>query len=609
MLKIITEDMIEQAAIKALQERHNYTVLNCMTEEPDTLPDGTGRKDKKQVVLLDVMLESLCRINPDIPEQTVRTVVDELCRTPVSGDLMQTNYQNYQKIRNGIIVEYNKNGKKTSNILRLLSYNDDLSNTFTVASQMWIKGETHWRRPDLIIFINGFPLVFIELKNSNIPVKNAYDINLKNYLKDIPYLFNYNQICVLSNGMETRLGSFAAGYEFFFEWLKVENEKENPDRKAIRENCISLEYFIAGLCEPKNLLDYIENFILYDRRRTKIIAKNHQFFGVNNAYNAFLRREELNGKLGVFWHTQGSGKSYSMVMLARKIKHKCTGNFTFLIVTDREDLDTQIYKNFLRTEFITDKDKVQPANSKQLREELKTNKSILFTLIHKFRYDKGKKYPVLSERDDIIVIVDEAHRTQYKDLAENMRTGLPNAQFLAFTGTPLLGAKRLTNAWFGDYVSEYNFAESIKDNATVPLYYVKRVPEVELQNDFLDSDFAEILEEENLTDAEQRRLENHYAKELEVIKRDDRLDAIAQHIVYHFPRRGFRGKGMVISVDKFTAVKMYDKVSYYWKEEIKKLNAQITKTKDAAEKLRLKDLVDYMRKVEMAVVISEDADK
>ena len=177
MLKIITEDMIEQAAIKALQERHNYTVLNCMTEEPDTLPDGTGRKDKKQVVLLDVMLESLCRINPDIPEQTVRTVVDELCRTPVSGDLMQTNYQNYQKIRNGITVEYNKNGKKTSNILRLLSYNDALSNTFTVASQMWIKGETHWRRPDLIIFINGFPLVFIELKNSNIPVKNAYDIN------------------------------------------------------------------------------------------------------------------------------------------------------------------------------------------------------------------------------------------------------------------------------------------------------------------------------------------------------------------------------------------------------------------------------------------------
>lgn len=609
MPKIITEDMIEQAAMKDLHERHKYTVLNCMTEDPDKLPDGTRRSDKRQVVLPDVMFKSLCRINPDIPTETVYAATDELCRTPVSGDLMLINYRNYQKFRNGITVEYEQNGKKTSNILHLLGYQDALNNNFTVASQMWIKGETHWRRPDLIIFINGFPMVFIELKNSNIPVKNAYDINLKNYLKDIPYLFHYNQICVLSNGMETRLGSFAAGYEFFFEWLKVESEKENPDRKAIKESCTSLEYFITGLCEPNNLLDYIENFILYDRRRTKIIAKNHQFFGVNNTYNAFLRREELKGKLGVFWHTQGSGKSYSMVMLARKIKHKCAGNFTFLIVTDSKDLDMQIYKNFLRTEVIADKDKVQPANSKRLREELQTNKPILFTLIHKFQYEKGKKYPVLSERDDIIVIVDEAHRTQYKDLAENMRTGLPNAQFLAFTGTPLLGSKRLTNAWFGDYVTEYNFADSIKDNATVPLYYVKRVPEVELQNDFLDSDFAEILEEENLSDAEQRRLENHYAKELEVIRRDDRLDAIAQHIVCHFPRRGFRGKGMVISVDKFTAVKMYDKVNYYWKEEIKKLNAQITQTTDTAEKLRLRDIVNYMRKVEMAVVISGEDDE
>lgn len=609
MPKIITEDMIEQAAIAALQKQHSYTVLRCYTETPEALPDETGRTDKRQVVLPQVLLDSLCRINPDIPTDTVHTIAEELCHTPVSGDLMLTNFGNYQKIRNGIAVEYTKNGHKTSDILRLIDFSQPENNSFIVASQMWIKGEIHWRRPDLLLFVNGLPLVFIELKNSNIPVKNAYDINLQNYLKDIPYLFDYNQICVLSNGTETRLGSFGAGYEFFFEWLKVHSEKENPDRKAIRENCVSLEYFINGLCEPATLLDYIENFILYDRRRTKIIAKNHQFFGVNNAYRAFLNRENLHGKLGVFWHTQGSGKSYSMVMLARKINHKAAGNFTFLVVTDREDLDTQIYKNFLRTEFITDKDQVQPANSKQLREYLQTNKTILFTLIQKFRYEKGEKYPVLSTRDDIIVIVDEAHRTQYKDLAENMRTGLPNAQYIAFTGTPLLGSKRLTNAWFGDYVSEYNFAESIKDNATVPLFYVKRVPEVELQNDFLDSDFADILEEENLTEAEQRRLENHYAREMEVIKRDDRLDAIAQHIVYHFPRRGFRGKGMVISVDKFTAVRMYDKVQHYWKEEIKKLNSQISKTSNSQEKLRLKDIVDYMRKVEMAVVISEDADE
>ena len=213
---------------------------------------------------------------------------------------------------------------------------------------------------------------------------------------------------------------------------------------------------------------------------------------------------------------------------------------------------------------------------------------------------------MLSERDDIIVVVDEAHRTQYKDLAENMRKGLPNAQYIAFTGTPLLGSKRLTNQWFGDYVSEYNFSDSIEDNATVPLYYVRRVPEVSLENDFFNDDFVHILEDENLTDEEQKRLENLYAKELEVIKRDDRLDTIAKYIVKHFPYRGFRGKGMVVSVDKFTAVKMYDKVQHYWKEEIKELNKTISTTKDELERRRLKDIVNYMNSVEMAVVISTE---
>jgi len=613
MPKIITENMIEQAAIELLIAEYApyYSHVDCYTEKPEILPDGTGRSDKKQVVLPDVMFEKLCELNPDIPKDVIRRNVDELCRN-VNGDPLEDNYHRYNKLRNGIEVEFKKDGKETNGKLYLIDFKEPTRNSFIVASQMWIRGLVHWRRPDLIIFVNGFPLLFIELKNSNINVKNAYDKNMTDYLRDIPGLFNYNQICVLSNGMETRLGSFAAGYEHFFEWLKLSDEKENHNRDEIREDCISLEYFLRGLCKPNILLDYVENFILFDQRKggivkSKIIAKNHQFLGVNNAFYAFGNREELQGKLGVFWHTQGSGKSYSMVMLARKIKHKCAGNFTFLIVTDRDDLDGQIYKTFLRSGFMSAEEKVQPASSSELREELTSNKSILFTLIHKFRYDKGEKYPVLSERDDIIVFVDEAHRTQYKDLAENMRTGLPNAQYIAFTGTPLLGSKRLTNSWFGDYVSEYNFAESIKDNATVPLYYVKRVPEVILGNDFLNDDFTEILESENLTDAEQKRLENHYSQELEVIKRDDVLDAVAQHIVYHFPRRGFKGKGMVIAVDKFTAVKLYDKVSFYWREEIKKQNVAIMKAVTEEEKIKTKELVDYMRQVEMAVVISAEA--
>lgn len=606
MARIITEDMIEQAAIKMFVESNGYDTMNCFTSERETLPDGTGRENKKQVVLPSILLNKLCEVNPTIPVETIKSVAEALMVTPNTADLMSINCANYQMLRTGITVQYEVNGKQESNILNIIDYKEPLNNNFTVVSQMWIKGEVHWRRPDLIIFINGLPLVFIELKNSNILVKNAYDKNLTDYLKDIPYLFNYNQICVLSNGMETRVGSFKAGYEHFFEWLKVDSEKEKPDRDQIKENGISIEYLINGLLKKETLIDYIENFILFDRKRTKIIAKNHQFLGINSAFDAFINRESLKGKLGVFWHTQGSGKSYSMVMFARKIKHKCEGNFTFLIVTDRQDLDDQIYKNFLRTDFIAKDEDVRPANSTKLREQLTTNKTILFTLIHKFRYDKGKQYPVLSKRNDIIVMVDEAHRTQYKDLAENMRNGLPNAQFIAFTGTPLLGSKRLTNSWFGDYVSEYNFAQSIEDGATVPLYYTKRVPTVELSNDFLDSDFSEILEQDNLTDEEQKRLENHYARELEVIKRDDRLEIIAKDIVYHFPRRGFLGKGMVICVDKFTAVRMYDKVTYYWKEEIKQLNKKITKENDELQRLELKRIVDYMRSVQMAVIISEE---
>jgi type I restriction enzyme R subunit len=321
------------------------------------------------------------------------------------------------------------------------------------------------------------------------------------------------------------------------------------------------------------------------------------------------RREELKGKLGVFWHTQGSGKSYSMVMFVRKMKRKLHGNFTFLIITDRDDLDTQIHKTFVRTEVIGDKEECQPKNAAQLREFLGSNKPMVFTLIHKFQYDKTEKYPILSERNDIFVLVDEAHRTQYKQLAENMHTGLPNANYIAFTGTPLLGAKRLTNQWFGNYVSEYNFAQAIEDGSTVPLFYSRRVPEVGLENNWLDTDLDKIVEDEELNDREKELLENSGARILEVIKRDERLDRIAQDIAHHFPRRGFLGKGMVVSVDKYTTVKMYDKVQHYWAEEKKALMKERNDAKTKEEYDEKTARLDYMNKVEMAVIISEDAEE
>jgi type I restriction enzyme R subunit len=325
--------------------------------------------------------------------------------------------------------------------------------------------------------------------------------------------------------------------------------------------------------------------------------------------DTFLHREELKGKLGVFWHTQGSGKSFSMIFYVRKIFRKQTGNFTFVVVTDREDLDGQIYRNFLHTNTVTEAEAAEPKDSEEMRKFLGQNKRLVFTLIQKFRWDKGTAYPLLSPRSDIIVMVDEAHRTQYKDLAENMRAGLKNAQFIAFTGTPLLGRERKTNKWFGGYVSEYNFRQSMDDGATVPLFYKKRVPQVLIQNDDLSEELAEICEDENLDDAQQAKLENRFAQEIEVIKRDDRLNTIADDIVYHFPRRGYLGKGMVISLDKFTAVKMYDKVQRRWKEQIKALRGKIKKSEDDGEKKLFQKQLEYMRRVEMAVVVSEDADE
>ena len=238
--------------------------------------------------------------------------------------------------------------------------------------------------------------------------------------------------------------------------------------------------------------------------------------------DTFLHREELKGKLGVFWHTQGSGKSFSMIFYVRKIFRKQTGNFTFVVVTDREDLDGQIYRNFLHTNTVTEAEAAEPKDSEEMRKFLGQNKRLVFTLIQKFRWDKGTAYPLLSPRSDIIVMVDEAHRTQYKDLAENMRAGLKNAQFIAFTGTPLLGRERKTNKWFGGYVSEYNFRQSMDDGATVPLFYKKRVPQVLIQNDDLSEELAEICEDENLDDAQQAKLENRFAQEIEVIRSEER---------------------------------------------------------------------------------------
>ena len=468
----------------------------------------------------------------------------------------------------------------------------------------------------------------IELKNATEKVKVGYDKNLKDYRRDIPQLFWYNLFVCVSNGIQTRVGSFNAPWDHFFSWLKLQDTSithDQPTKEEIEVESqrtgehLSLKLFGRGLCQKESLIDYFENFVLFHKSKVKIIAKNHQYLGVNNAIVALQDKDNNKGKLGIFWHTQGSGKSYSMIFFSKKIQRKVIGNWSFLIITDRRDLDSQIYKNFLHTEAIVEtqdqkENYFRPKDKEKLREYLQSNRKYIFSLIFKFGIESGKTFPQLTDRKNWIVIVDEAHRTQYKGLAENMRIALPNAQYIAFTGTPLLKSEQ-TKEWFGGYISEYNFAQSIEDGATVPIFYKKSVPRVDQINPDLVRDAAEILENENLTEEQKQRLDREFSTLLNVVRRDDRLEEIAKHIVKHFPyrldvvddennRRPM--KAMVISIDKFTAVRMYDKVQHHLKEEVKDLRKKLQFETNAEERLKLERAIVFINETKMAVVISQE---
>jgi type I restriction enzyme, R subunit len=602
----ISEDNIEKALIAKLSSgEFGYKVANFFSENPET-NDQSGRSDKEECVLVKPLFDALVKINPDVPSDVLQEVVHECSELHLSEEPAKINHLFYSYLINGVEKRFLKNGEKQVALVKLVDFDHPENNQFLAVEQMWIKGPYYYRRPDVILFVNGLPLVWIELKNSTQKVKEAYDDNLLNYRNDIPHLFHWNQICVLSNACDTLIGSYNADFCFFYPWFKIKDEREQPDRNAIHDQGTSLEYLAESLFKKQSLLFYIRNFVLYEMGEKKIIAQNHQFLGVINAFETFKKREKLNGKLGVFWHTQGSGKSYSMVFLSRLIRSYLPGNFTFLIVTDREELDDQIYKTFVRTDTADPNSEGHPGSSFELREALKRNNSFVFTLIQKFKYDPGKEYPVLSNRNDIVVFVDEAHRTEYAQLAENMRHGLPNANFLAFTGTPLLGSEKKTYSWFGPIVSEYNFTQSVADGATVTIFYSNHVPHVLLQNQFLDPDFEKIVNDADLSDEERDRLLKRYPQ-TSLLQRDDVLDVIAKDIVCHLPERGFLGKAMIVDLDKITTVRLYEKVKKAWPEKIREYQTKLLSCQQGEEKERLKRIIDWMRSSEMAVVVSEDA--
>ena len=548
-----------------------------------------NRETQADAILTARLRPALKRLNPHVPPEAIDQAVAELTRNRSSMSLVAANRELYHLLKNGVRTTGtdSENDGETVEIVRVIDWDEPANNDFLICSQFRLTGEMDNRRADLVGFVNGLPLVLIELKAVHRRLQTAYNDNLRDYKDAVPHLFWANALIIISNGSESRVGSITAEWEHFAEWKKVGSEGE--------EGRVSLETMLHGVCDPVRLLDLMENFTLFQDvpgGTIKLTAKNHQYLGVNNALAAL----RCGRQLGVFWHTQGSGKSVSMMFFAQKVLRKMPGNWTFVIVTDRRELDGQIYKHFVASGVVTE-GRAHADSSQHLRQLLGEDHRYVFTLIHKFRTAAGESHPVLSERSDIIVITDEAHRSQYDTLALNMRTALPNAAFMAFTGTPLIEGEEKTRQVFGDYVSVYNFQQSVADGATVPLYYENRIPELQLTNDDLNDDMERLLEEAELDDAQEKKLAREFARQYHLITRDDRLEAVAQDVVAHFSGRGFCGKAMVICIDKATAVRMYDKVQKHWQKHLVALRAEPSTVESEKR-------IAWLEETDMAVVVS-----
>ena len=594
------DQLVEQTAIALLAEM-GWETLDCY-DEFDQGISPLSRENRGEVVLTTRLRAALERLNPDASSEAIEGAIEKLTYSRATMSREEANWEIYRLLKDGVkvtIADPDDEGETVVD-LKVIDWEHPENNDFFLASQLWIAGEMYTRRPDAIGFINGLPLVLMEFKRIDENLYSAYDDNLRDYKDTIPHLFWYNALIILSNGSESRVGSLTARWEHFTEWKKVESEDE--------PGTVSLETILKGICDHRRLLDIIENFTLFMDAQgglMKLTAKNHQYLGVNSAVEALGTKELNQGKLGVFWHTQGSGKSISMIFFAQKVLRKIPGGWRFVIVTDRKELDAQIYKNFADSRGVVTQGEVHAEDIQGLRQLLREDHRYIFTLIQKFQTNDDEPHPVLSNNSNIIVITDESHRSQYDTLALNMRTALPNAGFIAFTGTPLIAGEERTREVFGEYVSIYDFKQSVEDGATVPLYYENRVPRMELTNEHLNEELEGILEAAEIDETQESRVEQEFAIQYHVITREERLEAIAEDIVSHFMGRGYRGKGMVISIDKATAVKMYDKVGEHWEAHREELQAKLRGTTADGEAQALQETIQYMEETDMAVVVSQ----
>lgn len=597
---VASEDgIVEKPALALLQEL-GWQHVNCQGEQPG--PDNpTGRTSFQQAYFPAHLKAALRKLNPAMPAEALNEAEVELTRDRSAMLPVAANREVLALVRNGVPVQVRRDDGKFDDLLvRVIDWRDISANHFLVASQVWIDGVLHRRRPDTVGFVNGLPLLLAEWKGPACPLADAYDNNLRDYRDTIGHLFPANGFVILSNGLEAVMGAAHAPYEVFAPWKRL--EEDGPDDP-------SLETLLRATCEPARFLDLIESFVLFDEARgglRKIVGKYHQVLGVNRAIEAVRHIENNQGRLGVFWHTQGSGKSLSMVMFAEKVLRRLGGNYTFVIVTDRTELDDQIAGQFASAGALTkDIHQAQAGSRAHLKELLAGNERYVFSLIQKFSTADKEPMPVLSERSDIIVMTDEAHRSQYDQLAANMRAALPNASFIGFTGTPLIqGEESRTREVFGDYVSVYDFAQSVRDGATVPLFYEARKPELQLNADELREELDTLLEEAMLDEEQEKKLSQQFGRQYTLITAPDRLDKVAEDVALHFAMRGYRGKAMFVAIDKATAVAMHDRV----KTEVARLIAQDEerlKTAHEAEGAAIAERLMWLRELDMAVVVSQ----
>jgi type I restriction enzyme R subunit len=594
-----TEDLlVEQPAIGLFADLGWQTVS---AQEEAFGADGTLERETKGDVVLAARLQAaLGRLNPSLPPEAITAAVDELARDRSAMSLEGANREVYGLLKDGIKVsvpDREHGGQKTER-LQVIDWASPENNDFLLVSQFSVTGAMYTCRPDLVGFVNGLPLVVIELKKPGVPARAAFDENLTHYKQQIPALFWFNALLIASNGTDSRVGSLTADWERFFEWKRIAREDE-PRR-------VSLEVMLRGTCDRTRLLDLVENFTLFSEHKAglvKILGQNHQFLGVNNAIASMLEaRSRGHGRAGVFWQTQGSGKSFSMVFFAQKVLRKAAGNWTFVVVTDRVELDQQIAKTFKAAGAVSEAegDACHADSGAHLRDLLRGNHRYVFTLIHKFQSPE-----LLCDRPDVIVLTDEAHRSQYDTLALNMRAALPKALFLAFTGTPLIAGEERTKDVFGDYVSIYDFQQSVEDGATVPLFYENRTPELQLINPDLNEDIYRLIEAAALDPDQEDKLERELSRQYHILTRDDRLDTVAKDIVRHFLGRGFLGKAMVVSIDKATALKMHDKVRKHWDAERARVQGELGRHDlPAVEAEALRERLKILTDTDMAVIVS-----